>query len=91
MRALVLGLLCVLSFTTQAVSAQEAPAPEAELSCNARSVDGCLCLKEDKVFRMVAQLKVYKEREKNPPPTNWWTGILALVGSLVGILVKGTF
>jgi len=69
----------------------EPEAPDGVVThCNARSIDGCLCMEEGKAIALVAEVKACRRIQPDDGgPSGWIVGLLALVGALVGNLARG--
>ena len=60
--------------------------------CNTRSVDGCLCLQEERVISLVAEVKACRKlANQDTGAPGWLVGLLAMVGALLGNVAKAAF
>jgi hypothetical protein len=77
--------------------ASEPEAPEEDRSavvtdCNARSIDGCLCMQEERAIALVAEVKACRRLQPSEGGSSGWlVGVLALIGALIGNLARGAF
>lgn len=56
--------------------------------CNMLSTAECICLPEAKVIELVSELKTCRESDGDTS-AGWWIGAFALVGSILGSILKG--